>query len=227
MTVTAIAKTPAQLRAMVSPDASGVTYAPYLANTSSTAFDWEGQFISSTTTTTTVDSYGNPVRVRTETNAHRVTEIANEYVNDSSRWLLGRLTASRTTSAVPNQQVQWRSSSFEYDSNTGLLSKEVSTAPLLPSVTKTYERDGFGNIIRSTLSSADISDRITDPSSYDTTGRFVVSLQDPGGITEARSYNPIWGTMISLTDNAGRTTRWSYDSMGREESTPSAFRRGR
>ena len=74
---------------------------PYL--TQSTEWSWEpdGKALPATTTTYAYDTYGNTTQVEVSTHADdgRTRTTVNTYDNDTTNWLLGRLTRSEVTSA--------------------------------------------------------------------------------------------------------------------------------
>jgi len=125
-----------------------------------------------------------------------------------------------------------RSSSFVYDTTTGLLTKEIvePNDSQLCLVTE-YTYDVYGNkttaITRNCNGSAGEaaapvvgSDGVIAPrttsSTYDTQGQFVVNATNTLGHTENRTYDPRFGIVTSLTGPNGLTTTWVYDDAGRK-----------
>jgi hypothetical protein len=81
------------------------------------------------------------------------TTTNNSYTNDTANWYLGRLTRTDVTNTLPDNSSQTRSSGFEYDPNTGLLTKEIiepDTAAIRLITDYTY--DAFGNKTKVTVS---------------------------------------------------------------------------
>lgn len=114
-----------------------------------------------------------------------------------------------------------RTSSFEYDPDTGLLVKET-IEPDQPQMRldTTYTYDAFGNRTSATVSSpatgnAAIAARTTT-TAYDANGQFPVSVTNAVGHTETKVFDPRLGTVTRLTGPNGLTTTWQYDGFGRK-----------
>lgn len=114
-----------------------------------------------------------------------------------------------------------RTSSFEYDPDTGLLVKE-SIEPDQPQMRldTTYTYDAFGNRISATVSSpatgtAAIASRTTT-TTYDANGQFPVTTSNALGHTETKVFDARLGVVTSLTGPNGLTTTWQYDGFGRK-----------
>ena len=193
----------------------GISYFPYVESHLVEKYELDGTLITSSTTQNEYDSYGNPTNITmTHSDGYRNTTV-NRYHNDPNKWHLGRLLESKVTAKAPEQAAQTRTSSFEYDPNSGLLIKEVEEPGTPLEVTKVYEHDSFGNIVRSTISGPDITDR-TQTSEYDPSGRFAIRNTNPLGHTEERQYDPRIGQPTRLVDPNGLVTTWEYDGFGRQ-----------
>ncbi len=126
-----------------------------------------------------------------------------------------------------------RSSSFVYDTASGLLTREIiePNNPQLCLVTE-YTYDAFGNKLSVTTrncnggsageaaapaagSDAVIAPRTTS-STYDAKGQFALSTTNALGHTENRTFDTRFGGVASLTGPNGLKTSWSYDSFGRK-----------
>ncbi|MFA6062919.1 MAG: RHS repeat-associated core domain-containing protein [Gallionella sp.] len=125
-----------------------------------------------------------------------------------------------------------RSSSFTYDKETGLLTKEVIEPgnSQLCLVTE-YSYDAFGNKTQVTTRNCNgsageaaapaagsdgiISARTTS-SSYDAKGQFAVTTTNALGHSESRAFDVRFGAISSLTGPNGLTTNWTYDGLGRK-----------
>ena len=172
----AVAVEAASLEALAAPNAAGVTYFPYIELTVVRKYELDGAFTHLVATSTAYDNYGNPTRIVEATHDGTVNDnyaktTVNTYTNNSSRWILGRLTRAQVTLEASNQLVQTRTSAFTYDAASGLLISE-ETEPGSPlSLRKSYEYDNFGNIIRSVTSGPDIATR-DHRSEYGFRGRF-------------------------------------------------------
>ncbi|UWE14533.1 RHS repeat domain-containing protein [Herbaspirillum huttiense] len=114
-----------------------------------------------------------------------------------------------------------RTSSFEYDAATGLLTKEViepDNAQLRLETSYTY--DAYGNKVSATTSSAASGAAAVAPrtsgTTYDANGQFPVTSTNALGQSESRTYDARFGKVTSLTGPNGLTTQWQYDSFGRK-----------
>lgn len=186
--------------------------------------------VSTTTTTTTYDNYGNPTTITvgvTGNNPDSVSETyttttTNTYTNDTTNWYLGRLTQATVTQTLPDATSETRTSSFSYDTATGLLIQEV-IEPNTPALTLTtdYVYDVFGNKTSVTVSGGSGATAITSrttTSTYDARGQFATSTTNALGHSESRTYDAAFGVMLSLTGPNTLTTNWTYDSFGRQVS---------
>ena len=116
---------------------------------------------------------------------------------------------------------QTRTSAFEYDPVSGLLTKEIiePDTPQLRLETA-YSYDAYGNKIAATVSSpatglAAIAAR-TSSNTYDAQGRFATGSSNALNQTETKTFDPRFGAVTSLTGPNGLTTQWQYDGFGRK-----------
>lgn len=114
-----------------------------------------------------------------------------------------------------------RTSSFEYDPDTGLLVKET-IEPDQPQMRldTTYAYDTFGNRTAVTVSSpatgtAAIATRATT-TTWDANGQFPLTAANALGHTETKVFDSRFGTVTSLTGPNNLTTTWQYDGFGRK-----------
>jgi YD repeat-containing protein len=109
-----------------------------------------------------------------------------------------------------------RTSSFAYDSATGLLTQEVVEPATTPLRLETdYVYDAFGNKTSVTVSGVDIATR-TSTTTYDSLGEFATSNANALGQGESFIYDPRFGKPTSHTGPNGLVTTWSYDVYGRK-----------
>ena len=211
---------------------------PFASQSVSETFDLNGgALISTNTTDTTMDTFGNPTQlVVTTVDAGvetYVTTTNNTYTNDTTKWHLGRLTQATVTKQQGTSSSPTRKSSFEYDAVTGLLTKEKIEPGTNMELVKTYAHDGFGNRICVIVEGSDISDqgatntcdigggtvlnqgRITS-TTYDSQGRFPVTVTNALSHVETREYNDPWGNVTKLTGPNNLDTLWEYDTLGRK-----------
>ena len=186
----------------------------YVAESRSTRYEFDGSIMADTTTRSTYDLYGNPTEIRVDYSGGFVETTTNTYTNDEQNWFLGRLTRAQVTSQAPGQVTQIRTSAYAYD-EAGLLLAEATEPDIKElKLVKTYERDGYGNIILSNEHGSQ-TDR-TYTTDYDTKGRYVVRSTNALGHTETREYDPRFGVLLRLVGPNGLGTTWDYDDFGRQ-----------
>ena len=190
---------------------------PYLAQTTEKTYDLprtvaarvqSGALLTTVTTTTEVDAYGNPTRITAATQDHANDkrfrqQTVNTYGAAAATWEkeFGRLTQSVVTRQRDEaddgtyETSGRRSASFSYYTSghrKGLLHTEVRDAVrdgrtvLIPAHTTTYDYDRFGNRVRAKVQAASgaaassaLATRCDhDTLEYDSYGRFVVQERD-------------------------------------------------
>lgn len=115
-----------------------------------------------------------------------------------------------------------RTSSFEYDPNTGLLLKQI-VEPNDPQhrLETAYLYDAFGNVTTTTISSPAIGSGSIETRSnvalYDGIGRFPVVVKNALLHEQLLSFSPAFGQINSVKDANNLTTSWEYDSLGRKK----------
>ncbi len=168
------------------------------------------------------DDYGNQTNSTTEYDDGSLDVMASSYNNviTSTKWHLGRLATSTVTKIGPNPAGAGtvsltRSSSFAYNSTTGLLTQEViEPSGGILRQQKDYTHDGFGNILTSTISTSGAASRTTT-TTYTPDGRFVATTTNALNHTESKTYDPLLGNVLTQTGPNGLTTTWEYDAIGR------------
>jgi len=189
-------------------------------------WDLNGVAFPSTTTTNQFDSYGNATQVTVTTSDGYSKTTANTYTNDTTNWLLGRLTRATVTSTIPAAAAAGgptsltRTSAFAYDAASGLLTQEI-IEPDIPDLRlqTDYAYNNFGNKTGITVSGVDFVSRTT-ATAYDPIwqGRFATSSSNALGHTETRNFDGRFGAITSLTGPNSLTTAWQYDLFGRKTS---------
>lgn len=198
-----------------------------LVQTVEQSWDLNGTPMPRTKTSSSYDVYGNASQITVATddgftsagavNAYgNVKTTNNTYTNDTSNWLLGRLSRATVTSSLPGGLSATRTSAFAYQSGSGLLVQEI-IEPDTPSLKlqTDYTLDAFGNRVASTVSGADIVTR-SSSTTYDAQGRFAIASTNALGHKETRSFDPGFGNPLSLIGPNGLTTSWAYDGFGRK-----------
>lgn len=126
---------------------------------------------------------------------------ANTYVDDATRWRLGRLTASTVTHQRPGKTSVVKSASFAYDmagAFTGQMTQET-TQPgggVNQELRKVYTLDAYGNRIRSSTCSTDIASCGTTAVTFHPTAtsinRYARVVYDSTGRYPVSTYEPFW-----------------------------------
>lgn len=79
----------------------GTRYFPYLSQSVVQSWDLNGTTLPTLTTTSQVDSYGNPTLISATASDGYGKTTTNTFLNDTTNWFLGRLTRSVVTSTAP------------------------------------------------------------------------------------------------------------------------------
>lgn len=196
------------------------TYAPTATHQRMYEFN-TGSIVKDITTSNKYDNYGNVTKTFVK-DGNIETTTTNTFTNDTDKWLLGRLTASTVSKSNENGTIT-KSSTFEYDTTSGLLTAETfAPEDSKLGYRKTYVHDGFGNIVKSTESPLDNSSERATLSSYDAKGRFMVSSTNSLGFTESSTTDDATGQVATATDKNGIVTLYTYDKFGNlvEATTP-------
>src|SRR5262249_44468365 len=109
-----------------------------------------------------------------------------------------------------------RSTSFQYQAGSGLLTQEVvepNTSSLR--LQKDYSYDAFGNKTGGTVSGVDITTR-SSTVTYDAKGQFAVTNTNALNQSETFEYDPRFGQPTKHTGPNGLVTQWEYDALGRK-----------
>lgn len=172
-----------------------------------------GTLLSDSYTTTEYDSYGN-VTANTTRTGDVVTVTESTYSNNTPDWMLGRLLSSTVTKSENGIEVS-RSSTFEYDRVTGLLTSETfEPGNTALGYRKTYIHDKYGNVTESTTAPLDGIEPRIERTGYDARGRLLVSSTSSLGFTTESAVDDVLGVVMKETDANGFTTEYRYDSFG-------------
>ncbi len=179
----------------------------------SKSYELDGSLVSTKITTNQYDDYGNPTQIVVDNGNGYIETTTNTYTNDIERWILGRLTRATVTKTALGQPAQTRTSAFEYDTESGILNKEIVEPDYANfRLEKTYQHDTYGNIQVSSISGIDIETR-SHRTVYDSQGRYVITSENALGHQETKTYN--MGNLTSLTGPNNLVTSWQYDGFGR------------
>lgn len=188
------------------------TYLPNVVHQQNFEFN-TGEVVKDVTTSYEYDNFGNSTKTTVQ-DGDIETTTENTFTNDTDNLILGRLTESTVTKSNDNGSTS-RTSSFEYDETSGLLTAETFE----PGNTdlgyrKTYDHDGFGNIIQNTISPLDNSSERVTLSTYDDKGRFVQSTTNSLGFKDTLATDQATGLVMATTDKNGIITQYTYDKLG-------------
>jgi RHS repeat-associated protein len=194
----------------------GTVRRPVQIGSVSERFDLDGTLMARTTATQALadfDAYGF-VKASTVTALDgSATATASSYVHHTvGKWHLGRLQSSTVIKSAPGKASSTKSTSFTYNSTTGLLETEVVQPGHAQAVTTGYTHDASGNVNSKTVISAD-GTRGSVSSLYDTNRRFVVHEYTYLGSTST-AYDLQRAQVISTTDLDGLVTTFDYDAYG-------------
>jgi RHS repeat-associated protein len=164
------------------------------------------------------DEFGNIGTVTTntvdETRGEVFTNIVNNtYTNNPDQWILSRLTQSIVTNEAYGD-IKVKKSIFTYDNVTGILTSETIEPNTTKWLKKSYQYDNHGNLIKETVSGADILQRTTT-TNYDALGKYPIQKSNALGHSEYREYN-LNGQLIKVTDANGLFATYSYDNFGKK-----------
>ena len=180
-------------------------------------FDLDLTLKSQTTTTQNLadfDAYGF-VKKSTVTSLDGLkVETSNVYshITAGGKWFLGRLSNASVTKSGLGIYSQTKSSSFTYDTATGLLKSETVEPSHPLSVTTNYTHDPFGNVTTTAITASGQTRSAT--TTFDSRGRFVIAEATQLGHTVVYNYNTQRALLLSTTDTGGLTTSFSYDPFG-------------
>ena len=158
--------------------------------------------------------YGNVTKI-TSIDGDVTSTTTNEYNDDTEKWYLGRLTKSVVKKEY-NEYSETRTSTFEYDPDSGLLSaEEIEPTNKNFKHRKVYFRDNYGNIVESAIVPLNGKDsQRTTKSTYDSQGRYVISETNSLGHIVSKTIDYDRGLVVSATDAIGNVTEYVYDGFG-------------
>jgi RHS repeat-associated protein len=185
--------------------------------------------IARVTTTTSLDSYGNPTNVTTTTadqtgsTLSYTSQTTNTYGlgYDTTNWCLGFVTQQTVTNTVPGWPSQTRTVQYTKDTpnpaKCRVHQEIVEPNDIAVTVTTTIGYDTFGHPNSQTVSAANIASRTTT-TSYGPQGVFPTSITtqlSTGNQTAEKTYDYALGVPLTAKDLNQLTVSWSYDGFGR------------
>lgn len=196
---------------------------PLLRVSSFRSHDLKNKLLSAQIDTFDYDDHGNPGFVRTEYPDQSASETKNEYADNLSHWLLGRLAKATVKLSAPARSSQTRVATFKYHDDTGQLIQENSLVGTGYELITRYRRDVFGNKTRVTTSDVNGGNVRYQDVRYDRLGRFAVENKNALGHKSGVIYDDVSGVPKAQKDANGLLTTYRCDSLQRlsEESTPS------
>ncbi|GHC11877.1 RHS repeat-associated core domain-containing protein [Cerasicoccus arenae] len=206
----------------------------YAKITTRNRFDAQSAFLTSQPATDNPANFkitwGNNVSIEIDYGADEGKQTTvNTYDNSSlvdPDWHLARLTEAEVTATAPDPDSsgllahQTRTSSFTYDSSTGLLLTET-IEPGKGGNEELYTvhvRDAAGRINSTTVTApGDMSApaRVTTKGGLDSNYMFYTTTTNALGHAETKTFDAKFGSVLTLTGPNGRTTAWEYDALGR------------
>lgn len=192
-----------------------------------------GAALPTVTTASTYDGWGNAL-----TNNVSTTDGVTTYTKNTTNtygtpditaphWFIGQLTCTKVDATVAASHVI-RTSGFEYDGGTGLLTKESiepyitgcqsSSGSAAYSLITAYDHDQFGNRTVATVTGGSGPSTIpsrTTTATYDSLGQFKIRTVNAAGDVDLWAYDARFGVPTTHTDPNTLATVWTYDYFGR------------
>ena len=204
----------------------GLSFLSYTKQNVSQNYELDGSLTNTSIMRQELDYYGNVTLIVIDYGEGKKDSTLNYYHNDTLNWILGRLIRAEVYKISPGKPTQIRTSSFEYDPVTGQLLKETAYPDLEPNqqLIKTYQYDGFGNIVKSDTKAWNDSNYETRSTctQYDPSGKFIIKLTNSLGHESGYKYDKYTGKQLESTDPNGRKTVFEYDDVGRLKKETSA-----
>ena len=204
-------------------------YFPYFNTT--TANQWEvggtknGQLITTASTNTTYDNYGNPTTIASTVTDNDTTSpyynqqwtstTVNTIAPQTSTWCLGLPTQTTVTNSVPGVPNIARTVGYTPDYTACRETfKIIEPASATYKVTEAYGFDSFGNVATDTVTGIGMASRVSNLS-WGTTGQYLTTITKPLTPTVTRTYDAA-GDLTSQTDPNSTSgnpiiTSWAYN----------------
>ncbi|HWK99409.1 MAG TPA: FG-GAP-like repeat-containing protein, partial [Parapedobacter sp.] len=187
---------------------------------SSPALTMNGVLSTTTITASNYDAYGNAgtvVTIIAGDGAMHTTTTTNTWANDVTNWRLGQLT-NVVESKQQGSSTRTRTTSYTYNAQSGLLESMVREpqAGNAIKLTTSYEYDAFGNINKTTMTSATSGARY-ERFVYDATGRYVDKVYNSLGqlVSNVTQRNSV-GQLEIINGLNGKVEYRGYSKLGRQ-----------
>lgn len=202
--------------------ANNTYYAPYTKQIVINTYDLNGNWFNTKTTQIAMDDYLNPIQTAIalqDDYGKNATTTFNKFDNITGQqggeevWMLGELREAAITVTASNKPAMQRKSTFQYDSH-GLLGQEV-IEPGDPqyTVTTSYQRDVYGNVIKKMIFGSGVESRSTG-FTYDSRGSFVTEITNVLNQKTSQVIDPRFGKPTKTTDPNGVSINYIYDDFG-------------
>ncbi len=197
----------------------GVTYQStggyfiYESKIITTQYELDGSVVITKSESRTFDQNGNPTKIVTQYNDGLTETIDNTYQDDTTKWQLGLLIKKVSTKQLLSQPIIKNESQWSYYAQSGLPSTEVIEPGNALEIRKEFYYDQFGNISELKTSGPSFTTR-SEFTTYDSSGRGIISEIDALGHTTQRTLDSKWGQVQSETDPNGLKTEYLYDIVG-------------
>lgn len=216
-------------------------YLPYIKTTQTLSYDYATALqLSSTSVTNTLNLYGNPITVKTDTAGDGRTFSTNEattYLPSVTDWrlsLIDRKVVTKTqndTDGIVANDSNVATVKYEYypsgsaNNDAGYL-KAITVEPDDTTgkfkQVQGFEYDVFGNVKKTTLTAkvtavgGTVADQIREKQIvFDASGRFPETQINDLGQTQTSTYHPFTGQQLTVTDANNVKVVNEYDWVGR------------
>jgi len=195
---------------------------PYVSTIVVTNNDINGNYLSTVTTTTTINVNGDTENTTVETertnvaNSAHTTYTTNVYGNDtSSHWHeRGLVTQSHVHKSGPKGDSP-TVETFYYYSSKGKLETEWGRVSGVEGLRKRYTYDAFGHINSTTVDAAGITERVAKVDYNISTGQYAETVTNEMGHTsQITSYDFRLGVPLTKEDANGLVTTYIYNDFG-------------
>ncbi|MCC6448844.1 MAG: VCBS repeat-containing protein [Chitinophagaceae bacterium] len=193
-------------------------FTPYPAESISKSYDLDGTLLIENKSRMHMDVFGNVIYQVFDHGDGCIDSIYNEYINEWDKWFIGRLSKSTVFKTCPGGTEVLRETEFEYNPITGYLIKEIlepNQGQELRTI-KTYERDKFGNITKTTEQAWNGTQVVTrtKTAKFDALGRYQIESTNQLGQKVSLKVDPYRGLPLESTDENGLVTKMKYNAFG-------------